>query len=1073
MKVSNLYNNSNIGADLRVDDAGSAAAQLKSGDILEGIVTSSGKTTTVEFEQLNNKSVSFASESVSNAYVGQKRRFEVVEASGQKLVLKDLGGLAADIEAKGIISAKVDMSMPKMVEDFSETMGDKEKEDSDSIKRLSDEDYSELAQEGFSIESFKAERLVRALERIKTNRAAKRESTDEQSAKIKETGEKIKKQAAKAVADKYAAHRNIVDSLVEADLPVTDENVDNIINAVVMSADVRSMTDNSMAYLIGQELTPSVINVYRSVYTGSIRRSEISDADWKNLAPAAETIVAEAKDELEAEALGAIENGEQMNRLPEVPTQEDARWFVEYNLPLNKENLIYKKELEELKANGRTEEEVADAAARAIDRGEAADGAVLIERHEPGSRNGGSGSEGGRDRNPEQGPIEELTAKLRLHEIRLSMATASGMQTRLEGIDTDIRGLEAQIEAIRNQIGAFYEALTKELGIDGAESSRAANLAAETASAVGNIAAAPVTLYGMTYSIRQTVTLAQLSDAAKSITVQTGEAELTVQRTQTSFTASLRYEESSTQIRTDLGDSMTKAFRNVDSLLEGENLELTEANRRAVRILGRNSMEITPENIENIKFYDAKVNRMIEGLKPAMVMSMIKRGVNPLELDIDAINDMIAQIESEEGVSEEERFSSFLVRLEENNEITEQARAAYIGIYRLLYQIEKSDGAAIGAAVNSGKTLTLKNLLTEARTRRAGVDAKIDDDTPLAESVFTNSITDQILDGFAGRTAEAVRYNLALAKQAAQITSPEAWSEAVDTEAPESMSLEQLAEKLAAAQSTVSDSDAAQAAANIRSVMSSAAGSKKFLAAIGVDDSVNNIETLEREGEDLTLEFGTAKELADAVTDPEGMSAMFAERAAEAEAEVEGEFLGSIAIISRGRELDETLKKYGLLGDLAKKEHYRMSTAGDTPARINLTVIHSTEGAGTVSLEVSTSSYRVHADLSLTVYEGSHELPKTAEGRIDGRISCDSSGELDAIATPLSSFLTAMREAGYETGDIGTGIDRISPDSYLSRLGELKRRAAAVTAEVENERKKKPATLQLYNIARSFISNFI
>ena len=264
-KVSNLYNNSNIGADLRVDDAGSAAAQLKSGDILEGIVTSSGKTTTVEFEQLNNKSVSFASESVSNAYVGQKRRFEVVEASGQKLVLKDLGGLAADIEAKGIISTKVDMSMPKMVEDFSETMGDKEKEDTDSIKRLSDEDYSELANEGFSIESFKAERLVRALERIKTNRAAKRESTEEQSEKIKETGEKIKKQAAKAVADKYAAHRNIVDSLVEADLPVTDENVDNIINAVVMSADVRSMTDNSMAYLIGQELTPSVINVYRSV----------------------------------------------------------------------------------------------------------------------------------------------------------------------------------------------------------------------------------------------------------------------------------------------------------------------------------------------------------------------------------------------------------------------------------------------------------------------------------------------------------------------------------------------------------------------------------------------------------------------------------------------------------------------------------------------------------------------------------------------------------------------------------------------------------------------------------------
>ena len=57
MKVTNLYN-SNIQNSLRVDDAGSAAAELKSGDILEGLVTSSGKSTKVEFAQLNNKVIS-------------------------------------------------------------------------------------------------------------------------------------------------------------------------------------------------------------------------------------------------------------------------------------------------------------------------------------------------------------------------------------------------------------------------------------------------------------------------------------------------------------------------------------------------------------------------------------------------------------------------------------------------------------------------------------------------------------------------------------------------------------------------------------------------------------------------------------------------------------------------------------------------------------------------------------------------------------------------------------------------------------------------------------------------------
>ena len=100
------------------------------------------------------------------------------------------------------------------------------------------------------------------------------------------------------------------------------------------------------------------------------------------------------------------------------------------------------------------------------------------------------------------------------------------------------------------------------------------------------------------------------------------------------------------------------------------------------------------------------------------------------------------------------------------------------------------------------------------------------------------------------------------------------------------------------------------------------------------------------------------------------------------------------------------------------------------------------------------------------------QAPAEPRGRIDGRISCDSNSELEAIATPLSSFITAMKSLGYDADDIGKGIDRISPDSYLSRLGELRRRAAETTAQVEESRRR-PTTLQLYNIAKEFIANFI
>ncbi len=1049
MKVSDIYNNSSVQTNLRIEDAGSAASQLKAGDVLEGLVVSLGNTTKVEFSQLNNKEVSFDSKSVSNAYVGQTRRFEVVEASSKKLVLKDLGGVQAEAGSKGVLAARVDMSMPRMVEDFSETNGSKEKDDNDPIKRLSDEDYSELASEGFSIEQFKAERLSRAIERIKDTRAARRESVREQAADIKEEGEKIKKRAAKAVTDRYAAHQNIVDTLLAADLPITDENVNSIAGAVAMSADALRMTDNSFAYLISNELPATVSNVYRSVYTGSIKREEITRQDWDKLEPAARQIVDEAAAGAGSTELSVRDTAE--GTAPQPPDINDARWFVEYGIPLNKENLIYKKELEELRDNGRTEEEVAAAAAEAIDRGEEAEDALLI--------NAKGGGDEGRQNGNGRRPADELTARLRLEQIRLEMTRSS--EARIEGrsIEEDISRIEEGIADIREQLRSFYRSLAEEIGIEPAAIADSADLAVETAAAVEEVASAPVELYRVTFETRSTITLAGLAQESGKLSAGMGNALE-------------RYDEGATQIRRDLGDSITKAFGNVDSLLENENLELTEANRRAVRILGHNGMEISRENIESIKFYDAKVTRMIDGMKPAMVMSMIRRGYNPLEETIDSLNEKIDSILAEEGASDEEKFSSFLVRLEENNEITEEARASYVGIYRLLYQIEKSDGAAIGAAVNSGRTLTLKNLLTEARSRRsAGIDAQIDDSAPLAESVFVNSITDQIEKGFSGYVREQAEYTLRLAREVASQTDPAVWDENLKSEEAESMTLEQLAERLRNSQDSSDESAVSRAAANIRNLMGTSSSAKRFLKSLGIPDSMDNLQVIDSEGEDLSLEYRDRDSLLQAVSDPEALNADFDRKAEEVLDDTEKEFLGNIAIISKGRELDENLKKYGLLRDMARSEHFRMSTA-DTPARINLTLIHSTAGAGTVSLEVSTTSYHVRADLSLTIYENSAQPQGRTSGKIDGRISCDSSSELEAMATPLSSFLTAMKEAGFDTSDIGTGIDRISPDSYLSRLGELKRRAQAVTAEIE-ETRRKPATIQLYNIAKEFIANFI
>lgn len=1030
MRVNELYSYDNSKVTALKYDESAQSSSLKAGDILEGIVSSVGSSTKVSFEQLNNRELSFDSGAVKNAYVGEKRRFEVVSAASDKLVLRDLGGIAAEADARAALSAKVDSSMPQMVEDFEETQGLKEKEDNDEIKNLSDEDYAELAAEGFSIEDFKAEHLIRAIERIKTGRALKKESLDMQSENIKQERKNIKKQAAAAAAGKYSEHQNIVDALLAADLPITDENVAGILNAMAMSAETGNMNENAHAYIIRNELAPTVSNIYKSVYSGSIKRTEINPEDWAAIAPKAQEIVEEAN-----KAAGEP-----------IVTVRDAKRLMEYDIPVNEENLIYRHKLEQLTIDRVLPEEVARAAARAVARGERPEDAVLIEEYEPESEEKLSG------------PIEQLLGALRLQETRIMMSTGADAAAKAVGIGNDIGSIEEEISRLKNEIRSFYEELAGELSV-GDITPEKLDIAAETSLAVEKVAAAPVTLYGATFEYRTTITLQGLADEAQ--TLLAGKA-----------TAS--YEASATEIRKDLGDSIGKAFGSIDSLLEQAGMESTEANVRAVKILGHNSMEITPQNIENIKYYDAKVTSMVEGMKPAIVMALIKKGFNPLEQDIDTINKEIRELKAEEGISDEERFSTFLVKLEANNDISEQARDAYIGIYRLLYQIEKSDGAAIGALIGSGRKLTLKNLLTESRSRSSGgIEASIDDVSEISHTVYGNSISDQIENAFIGLDRERFSYNMQMTDKAISVTEPKAWDEAFgDTSAGElsEYTLEDVAEKLNLAEAYTGDSGIAQAAMQLRSVMGALSGSKSFLKAIGAEDSARNISLMDREGEDLALEYNSRDELIGAVENSDNLIGRYEDEALKAQNDAEAEFLGEIAIISKGKELQEQLDKYSLLAELAGRQHYRMKTGGDTPARVNLTIIRDAGRAGTMSLEVSTTSYHVRADLSITIFGGEGTGPERES--LSGSLNLDSPGEQELIREPLESFVQAVTAMGIEAGGITVGAQRMSPGEYLSRLGELKMKAEnRAAAEPGNTRKVR--TSRLYAVAKEFIAKFI
>ena len=82
---------------------------------------------------------------------------------------------------------------------------------------------------------------------------------------------------------------------------------------------------------------------------------------------------------------------------------------------------------------------------------------------------------------------------------------------------------------------------------------------------------------------------------------------------------------------------------------------------------------------------------------------------------------------------------------------TEAEREAYIGVYRLFRQIEKSDGAVIGSILNQNVEMNFSNLLSAVRTKKAKhTDVKVDDSVGIVSEVNRKgaSISEQIEKGF-------------------------------------------------------------------------------------------------------------------------------------------------------------------------------------------------------------------------------------------------------------------------------------------------------------------------------------
>ena len=619
---------------------------------------------------------------------------------------------------------------------------------------MSGEDFSRLQQEGYHPGDMEIEEVVTIVDKIKAELVKGGTEvvgyTDDLDA---ETLSQITGSAAFAeeLAAQFQAH----------DIPLTEDNVRAVKDAFERAMQTGEIGEGAIKYMVENQMEPSIDNFYladHSAASDSRRQAhgyyaadgtgyyakKAEDYNWEQLRPQIERVLEEAGLEVTDENV------------------EKAQWLIGVGVPLTAETMQTLHEIGQAKQPWDREKVLAAAAAAIADGkkpGEAnlADGRSSMEQAADYAERYGKISDEAVDltvaeekevnlRNLtkaqekiDAGEVtqevpEAVTQRRQMEEVRLMMTIEANRQLMARGYSIDTTELEALVEALKKLEQEQNQKLFGESDVTAA--AEKASLYEEVQTKVSEIPYLPAAV------------LVQYIDGTEAFTLDG------VHRNGTALknayeAARESYETLMTAPRADMGDSIRKAFRNVDDILEDMGLETSEENRKAVRILGYNSMDITDENMDAVKKYDMELQQTIRRMTPAASLQAIRDGKNPLTMSMEELNQYLDESGADDA-AREEKFSKYLYKLEKSHAVSEQEREAYIGIYRMFRQLEKSDDAAVGSLLKEGAEISFSNLLTAMRsTRKQGMDYKVDDGFDGVDAVAKNkSITDQILSGF-------------------------------------------------------------------------------------------------------------------------------------------------------------------------------------------------------------------------------------------------------------------------------------------------------------------------------------
>ncbi len=591
------------------------------------------------------------------------------------------------------------------------------------MMKLSGADAVKLDEDGFNLTDATPDDMVNIIEKIKIELAM-------HSDDYVNYGTAVSKDKIESVTGSAATAASVESRMQGADIAVNDESVAEVKSALEKSSELKPLSENTKNYMVANGIEPSIAGIYQAQASTSSSISAdgvtigryanaISDADFEALRPGIEKIIASAGLEVNDKTLA------------------DARAFIDAQIPVTKENLEYKAQLD------------------AIDIEKIqADSDEMLNKILDNMKLGGKAE----NTLVTGSPIDDIRTALDTIN-RAEYADAANVVSK--GETFTIASLKLEIDARSFSIeysAASVSTGNSEVRNQASDVHQAADKAYDTLVTARVLMSTNASIYLVKNNIS---ILTTPIDELNSMLMEYEQADGMYAEAQIAYTDVLEarktlneivrnparvfasmfdkmnetYEAVGTQIRGDLGDSLKKAVQgSADDIIKELGLEGTDEDKEAIKVLAANNMDMTKENVETVKSVNAMINNLIKNMKPETVLNMIKDGVNPMNASIEEVNEYLTEANDKASKDNEEKFSKFLYKLDRTNGITKEQRKQFIGIYQMMNIFTRDAGVAAGALIKQGAEVTMNNLMTAYNSRKHyDMDAVIDENTGMAE----------------------------------------------------------------------------------------------------------------------------------------------------------------------------------------------------------------------------------------------------------------------------------------------------------------------------------------------------